>query len=1050
MNLRIVRTIVTLLVFTGVSSMAVKAQGNDWENPKVFGKNKLEPHAYFISHMSPASALRGVRDESAFVKSLNGEWQFHFSPRPSVRPMDFFETDFNTEDWDTIPVPSNWELQGYGIPIYINIRYPFGPPDPPFIPHDNNPVGSYRRTFTVPEAWGDRRVVIHFAGVESAFYIWVNGQQVGYSQDSRTQAEFDLTKYLKRGEENVLAVEVYRWSDGSYLEDQDFWRLSGIFRDVYLYSTDEVYLWDFWNRAELDETYRDASFLSDIEIRNAGDRRQSGSVKLEISGHGFSRELTGEFTAEPGASAAVSLRSEIENPLKWTAEDPNLYQLLLTLEDESGTVLEVTASRFGFRKVEIRDGQLKVNGRAIVVKGVNRHEHDPDTGHTVSRESMIQDIVLMKQNNMNSVRASHYPNVTDWYALCDEYGLFVVDEANIEAHGMGYAPSRTLGNNPEWKEAHLDRTIRMVERDKNFTSIIIWSLGNESGDGVNFEATSAWIHERDPYRPVQYEQAAQRPHTDIVAPMYASVEQIIHYAENNTDRPLILCEYAHAMGNSMGNLFKYWDAIDKYPQLQGGFIWDWVDQGLRTTTDEGQEYFAYGGNFGPPELPNDDNFCMNGLVDPDRNPHPSLSEVKKIYQSVKVEGADLNAGMVKVTNRYDFSTLAHLGIYWSVSEDGEVLQSGELPALSLVAGASQELKIPYETINPKPGAEYWLDLSFRLNHATSWAPNGYELAWEQLALPAAAPKESPLSNRSKSLTVEDSTYIFGVSGEDFKVEFAKKTGGINSFQFQGTELLRSGPAPNFWRAPTDNDDGNNMPKRLAIWKDAPDSWHVANWNSRRLENGDVEVVVEGTLARIRSRMTIRYQVSAEGSVAVNVGFSPGQADLPEMPRFGTKFTLPESFQVVSWYGRGPQETQWDRKRGARVDEFWGTVDEQFVNYSKPQENGNKTDVRWLCLSNDEGVGLIVAGHPTVNFSARNYMDSDLESVLYGHLLKKRDFVTLNVDFEQMGVGGDNSWGAMTHAEFRLEPKDYSYSYTLVPYASELGEVSEVARAARAK
>ena len=661
----------------GVSSLAVQfeVQGDrvpDWENPEVVGWGKESAHCTLMVFPDVDSALIGNCEESPFYISLNGRWKFHWVARPAERPVDFYRADYDDSGWNEMPVPSNWQMHGYGVPIYTNITYPFAK-DPPRVTGEpqadytayklRNPVGSYRKTFEVPASWRGRHVFLHFDGVESAFYVWVNGTKIGYGQGSRTPAEFNVTTHLREGR-NLLAVEVYRWSDGSYLEDQDFWRLSGIFRDVYLFSTPAVHLRDFFVRCDLDEHYRDGVLEVTAHVRNYSDKLvEAPAVEMQLLDTSTSSrrvcaqgrmEFTGE-TISAQDEAVFTYKTDIANPRKWTAEQPNLYTLLLTLKRANGDVLEVIPCRVGFRKVEVNGGQLRVNDIAVLLKGVNRHEHDPDTGHYVTVDSMVRDIRLMKQNNINAVRTSHYPNVSKWYDLCDEYGLYLVDEANIESHGMGYGRNETLGNKLEWKKAHMDRTISMVQRDKNHPSIIIWSLGNEAGDGINFQATSEWIHQRDSSRPVQYEQARTRPHTDIVCPMYSRIERIVKYASTDRDRPLILCEYAHAMGNSVGNLQDYWDAIEKYGHLQGGFIWDWVDQGLRKKDESGREFWAYGGDFG--DKPNDGNFCCNGLLQPDRKPNPSLFEVKKVYQYIEVQPVDLISGKVRIRNEYDFVSL---------------------------------------------------------------------------------------------------------------------------------------------------------------------------------------------------------------------------------------------------------------------------------------------------------------------------------------------------------------------------------------------------------
>jgi len=1006
----------------------------DWENPEIFGRNKAAPRTFFIPYASREAAVAGRTEGSPYVLSLNGKWKFHWSRRPSERPADFFTPDFDDSAWTSIPVPSNWQLQGFGVPIYVNIVYPWGAPDPPYIPHYNNPVGSYRTTFTIPKLWKNRRVLVRFGGVESAFYLWLNGAKVGYSQGSRTPAEFDLTPYLKEGT-NLMAVEVYRWSDGSYLEDQDFWRLSGIFRDVHLISMDEFHLWDFWARPVLSDSYQRAEMDFTATIHNAGPEARKGSLEVVL----LDRELqavverTVPVSAGPGSDVEAFVRENIPAPRFWSAETPYLYTLLLTLKDESGRTLETTRANFGVRSVEIAGGQLLLNGKPILLKGTNRHEHDPDTGHVVSTESMIRDILLMKQHNINAVRTSHYPNVPEWYDLCDRYGLYVVDEANIESHGMGYAPSRTLGNNPEWKEAHLDRTIRMVERDKNHPSVIIWSLGNEAGDGVNFEATSNWIHRRDPGRPVQYERAMTRPHTDIVAPMYHSVEQIIKYAETHTDRPLILCEYAHAMGNSVGNLFKYWDAIHKYPQLQGGFIWDWVDQGLRTKSENGREYFAYGGDFGPPEVPSDDNFCMNGLVDADRNPHPSLKEVKKIYASIVVEPLGLDGNgrrFYRITNQYDFLNLNFLRGIWSLQAKGKMLRQGVLPHLNVGPKESLVVAVPVDETALEPGLEHVLTLSFQLNEDRLWAPQGWETTFYQeiLQRPEAVAETEPPAGQ---LEVTETAYLVSLRGDGFQVEFDKKAGTMVSYTFRGTELIRTGPRPNFWRAPIDNDRGNRMPERLAMWKEAGKQWRVTRFSLE--ESGrDVVLTFDGSIASARSRFSTVYRVSADGRIRIDASLSPRKPELPDIPRLGMQLTLPGEFQSLRWFGRGPHESYEDRLQGARIGWFGGSVDEQFVDYPEPQENGNKTEVRWMTLVDADGIGLRIRGLPLFHFSVRNYRDEDLERYKHGYELPRRPFVTLNVDYRQMGVGGDNSWGARTHPEFRIPAGEYSWSFEISP------------------
>jgi len=791
-----------------------KGKVNDWENPEMIGQNKELPHCTLIPYADIEAAMKGTREASGFYKSLNGEWKFHWVQKPAERPKDFYKLEYDVRNWDEIPVPSNWQMHGYGRPIYLNVPYPFKK-NPPYIQHDYNPVGSYRTDFEIPDNWKERQVFIHFDGVESAFYLWINGKKVGYSQGSRTPAEFNITPYLDEGK-NILAAEVYRWSDGSYLECQDFWRLSGIFRDVYLYSTPGLHIRDFDVTCDLDKEYRDAMLHVTARVRNYSKKpflKPEVEVALmDSENKPVGQEVLTEGTTayiSPGAESIIKMKASVANPLKWSAEKPNLYTVFLILKNDDGKVIEVERTNFGFRKVELKDGQLLVNGVPIIVKGVNRHEHDPDTGHYVSLDSMVRDIKLMKQFNINTVRTCHYPDDPKWYDLCDRHGLYLIDEANIESHGIGYSPDETLANKPEWKTAHIDRIIRMVERDKNHPSVIIWSMGNEAGDGTTFEAASEWMHRRDPSRPVHYERAGRRPHTDIVCPMYSRIGSIVKYAQAKQDRPLIMCEYAHAMGNAVGNLQEYWDAIEKYKYLQGGSIWDWVDQGLRKKTDDGREYWAYGGDFG--DEPNDGNFCINGLVFPDRRVPPKLWEVKKVYQPVGIKAENTASGKVKIHNKNLFTNLKEFDAVWAMSEDGKVIQKGLLEPLDIAPGESTIVTLPLKRPALTPGTEYWLRVSFQLRKDTSWANKGHEIAWEQFKIDYDVPAKPVMEiNKIPGLELSDSGDLVIVKGKDFRVVFSRNQGGITQLVYRDKAIILSthdnikGPVLNAFRAPTDN------------------------------------------------------------------------------------------------------------------------------------------------------------------------------------------------------------------------------------------------------
>ncbi len=1026
---------------------------NDWENPAIFGINTEPPHCTLMPFPDVQMALNKRPNDSPFYKTLNGTWKFHWVPKPADRPVDFYKEDFDVSQWVDISVPGNMEMHGYGIPIYLNIPYPFKA-NPPYIPHDNNPVGSYRRNFTVPDNWKGRQVILHFGGVNSAFYVWINGQKVGYSQDSKTPAEFNITSYLRPGE-NVLAVEVYRWCDGSYLEDQDFWRLSGIEREVYLYSIPEVHIRDFFALGDLDETYTDGHFKLDVEIKRYSPKSlKDFMVEVDLMNveqkSVFTKPLTARVDLAKDLQAQVSFEQKVSQPLKWTAETPNLYTLLISLKNKKGERLEVVTAKVGFRKVELKGGQVLVNGVPIYLKGVNRHEHDPITGHVISEESMLKDIELMKKFNINSVRTCHYPNDPRWYELCDQYGLYVIDEANIESHGMGYDPDKTLGNKEEWKPAHLDRTKRMVERDKNHPCIIFWSLGNEAGDGICFEATSAWIHQRDKSRLVHYERAELRPHTDIYCPMYARIEHLVKYASQEQTRPLIMCEYAHAMGNSLGNLQDYWDVIEKYKHLQGAHVWDWVDQGLLKKTADGREYFAYGGDFGPPGTPSDGNFCCNGLIQPDRKPNPHIWELKKVYQYVKVKAVDLTIGKFEVINKHDFIDLGNYAGKWSITSDDQVIAVGELPVLKTPARSSEIIQLDLPKIQPTPGMEYFLKIDFHLKQARGLVPENHLVAWDQFELPISIAAEKVQLSKLPELKLKETGQKIEISNPTIRVDFDKKTGDMTSLNFNGKEYLLRGPRPDFWRAPTDNDFGNRMPIRCGIWRNAGNNRVLQKITTQKVSQQQIRVEVIYTIPAGNSKTIVRYDVFGSGDILVENQFTPGATDLPEIPRLGMTMTLPEDFDQITWSGRGPHESYWDRKTGAAVGIYSGAVIDQYYPYIRPQENGNKTDVRWVALTGKDGWGLLAVGMPLLEVSAHHFAIEDFDegdAKRNRHTVDviRKPLVTLNLNYKQTGVGGDNSWGARPHAEYTLSPKEYSYRFRIRPFSTKTEDAKKLSK-----
>ena len=1073
MNLTRFAPAALMLTALTTSNALSAADLKNWENPQLTGVNNLAPHATMVICPDAKTALKigpasnAERVKSPFYRSLNGDWKYHYASNHLARVADFWRPDFDDAGWGTIPVPGNVEIYGHGIPIYVNIRYPWTwhgvKPNPPVVPEDdpNNTVNAYRRTFTVPKDWDDRRVLITFDGVNSFFNLWVNGQKVGLGKDARTPVEFDITKFLKPGK-NLLAVENFRWCDGSYLEDQDFWRLSGIFRDVYLWSPGQLHIRDFEVKTDLDAAYRDAKLQLKVAGQNTGSADAVAQVEASL------RDAMGKEVCAPRIELKVPAAGEAEaqvivdvaNPLKWTAETPNLYTLLLTLKNSDGKVLEVIPTKVGFRQVTIKDGNLLVNGRRVLIKGVDRHEHDPDLGQVMTRERMIQDITVMKQNNINTVRTSHYPNVPAWYDLCDQYGLYLIDEANIESHGMGYGPE-TLAKNPGFAAAHLNRTVRMVERDKNHPSIIIWSLGNEAGFGPNFEATSDWIHQRDSSRPVHYEQAGERPYTDIVCPMYPAPARLEKYSSQPETRPFIMCEYAHAMGNSSGNMWDYWNLIYTRPYLQGGSIWDWVDQGLRQPVNRPDQdrfhpvkrgekfFFAYGGDFGPKDVPSDNNFCCNGLVTPDREAHPGLLEVKHVYQYIHCRPADLAARTIEVKNWYDFTNLKDIArIEWRLTGDGKLLQSGKMAAPDLAPYATTTLAVPVKPFTPAPGVEYFLELSFRLKHDTLWAKAGHELAWDQFKLPDAAPSATVSVADLPDLKLTQGGGKAVISGKDFVATFDAQNGALASLKFNGAELIESPLRPDFWRAPTDNERGRHneqIPSEgdgsqdarsrfqpQGIWRKAHEGAVLEQFSAQALTDHEVVVTVRHSLPVVKATWTTTYTVLGDGEIQVAAQFDPADPKLPYLPRLGMQMMLPAGFERIAWFGPGPQETYCDRN-DAKVDRYSGPMTGQFYEgYVKPGDSGNKVDVRWAALTNKKGVGLLVIGEPQLSVNALPYTTDDLQNATHPYQLPDHDFTVLNLDWKSQGLGGDTSWGAWPHEPYLIPCAAQGYRFRLRP------------------
>jgi beta-galactosidase len=1066
----------SLAALTTAQSPDPGASPPDWQNPQLVGINRLAPHATMsifpdIASAKKAEAIATVEDRSRspWFRSLNGSWKFLWSPSIEVRPMDFFKTDFDDSSWKMIPVPSNMEMEGYGVPIYMNSTYPWLKPGerprPPFIPDWNSHVGSYRTAFELPQDWDGRRIYIGFDGVNSFFYLWVNGKKVGMSKDSRTLAEFDITDFVRPGK-NQLAVQVFRWNDGSWLEDQDFWRLSGIFRDVYLWSTDQLHIRDFQVTTAVDERYSSSALLIDLSIQNMtahGQDATLGAELLDSQGNPVASISTPWFL--PAAQETKrTLSTTIDGPQLWSAESPYLYRLLLTLTGSDGKIVEVIPVNVGFRKIQLWDGgDLLVNGRRIFLKGTNRHEHHPERGHYVTPEDMVADIKLMKQNNINAVRTCHYPNTPAWYDLCDRYGIYVVDEANNECHGA----QRQITWSPDFQPAFMDRTVRMVERDKNHPSIIFWSVGNENGWGPNLQATSMWMHERDSSQFVISCEAGERPNTDVVCPMYSNPSTLERYSSRTPApyRPFILIEYTHAMGNSNGDVWSYWNLIYNKPHLQGGFVWDWVDQAFKQPVREdrngrfmkvqpGEKWFwAYGGDFGPEGTPSDDNFCCNGLVSGDRTPHPGLAEMKRVYQNIQVKAVDLAKGQVEIKNGYFFINLKDLvkGT-WDVRVDDKVVQNGSLDDLDIPLEQTKEVTLPIQPVAVEPGAECFLDLSFVLRDDQPWAPAGFEVAWEQFKLPVETPALTADVAQMPPIKLTDQADVIRADDKDFSVVFDRTSGFLTSMKYKSTELVAQPLAPYFWRAPTDNDRGNHMDRRCAMWRTAMEGWKVVGIDAKQVSAQEVQVDVTGRIEAVEGDYTLQYRVYGDGSVVVDMTGQANASGLGELPRFGMMMVLPKGFENLEWFGPGPQETYWDR-RDAKINLYKGVVSEQYFDYSQPQESGNKADARWIALTDDSGFGLVAQGMPLLIANALHYSPEDITSddrngPAHIYQVKPREEIYLNLDLHQMGVGGDNSWGARTHPEFVMPANQkYEYRFCLRPYDPSMGDIRQVARRA---
>ena len=1017
-------------------SLSVGAQTfTEWQDAEVNAVNRAPMHTDYFAYETPELAAQGERESSANYMSLNGQWKFNWVRHADARPTDFWKPGYNDRAWDTMPVPGIWEMNGYGDPQYVNIGYPWREQwtnNPPQVPTEENHVGSYRRTITVPASWKGKDIIAHFGSVTSNIYLWVNGKYVGYSEDSKLEAEFDLTRYLRPGEENLIAFQVFRWCDGTYLEDQDFFRFSGVARDCYLYAREKRRIEDIRVTPDLDADYRNGTLAVDVKLKG------KAIVTLRLK-DAQGKEVSSVTTR--GETATLS----VENPHKWTAETPYLYTLYAQIGELAPA--EVIPVKVGFRKIELKDAQILVNGQPVLFKGANRHEMDPDGGYAVSRQRMLQDVLTMKQLNINAVRTCHYPDDPYWYALCDEYGLYMVAEANIESHGMGY-DDETLAKRDDFRKAHLERNQRNVQRNFNHPSIIFWSLGNEAGYGPNFEAAYDWIKAEDPSRAVQFEQAGYDGKTDIFCPMYHRYWDCEAYCKDDSKtKPLIQCEYAHAMGNSMGGFKEYWDLVRKYPKYQGGFIWDFVDQGIHKTGTNGRLIYAYGGDFNKFDA-SDINFCNNGLISPDRVPNPHAYEVQYFYQNIWTTPVDLKQGQIKVYNENFFRDLSGYYLEWQVLKNGRVMRSGRVEDLKVAPQQSATLTLPVGRYCQH--AEWLLNVSYKLKANEGLLTAGHTVARDQLVLNPYKPSTQAFANQAGSneqiveptIRDNDTRYLI-VTGEDFRIEFNKENGLLCFYEAGGLSYLKEGSVlkPNFWRAPTDNDFGANLQNLYRAWLNPELKLTSLD---QRTENGLAIVEARYDIPAVKGQLALTYVINNRGAIQVTQQLKADKnAKVSDLFRFGMQFQMPRSFETLEYYGRGPVENYADRNHNTFLGRYRQSVDSQFYPYVRPQETGNKTDLRWWRVLDIGGNGLEIRAEVPFSASALHYTIESLDEGTrkiqrHSNEIEQADLTNVLIDKVQMGLGCIDSWGALPLKQYRLPYQDYSFTFTLTPVQHCLG------------
>lgn len=1022
----------------------------EWQDPQIVEVNRLRPRAsFFALRQDPKQFVSLPWDFSNFLL-LNGEWRFHYCQSPKDRPLDFFEPEFDVSDWDLLDVPANWQLHGYGVPNYRNHRVDFDrETGPPLVPTEVNPVGSYKRGFQLPADWAGDRVFIYFGAVKSAYYVWVNGRIVGYAQDSKCPSEFEITDYLAPGN-NQIAIQVYRWCDGTFLEVQDMWRMSGITRDVYIYSTPKTRIQDFHAESTLDANYQHGELALRVSMDFPSQSApREYTLKYSVFDEQQNQVLTGQARCQGSStgSSVTAFTGSIPNVKPWSAESPNLYQLKLSLCDDKGGIQQVIWQRLGFRVSELKRGNVLINGKAVLFKGVNRHEHDPISGHVISRESMRGDMALLKQYNINAVRTAHYPNDPYWYELADEFGIYLVDEANIESHGIGaanqdidYDPALHMVNMPEWRGAYINRIQNVYERDKNHASVVIWSIGNESGDGPNIEAMYDWLKQRTGV-PVMSEQAQLRRHTDMYSQMYASIDTLKHYAELGESRPAILCEYEHAMGNSMGNLHDYWQTIESYPLLQGGFIWDWVDQTFSLKNEQGDEYWGYGGDLETPDMYHDGNFSANGVLAADRSPNPHAHEVKAVYQNYACQWADDTHTKVIIINKCFFSDMTDIEVCWHVLANGNEVASGSLKNVNV---APQDTECVYfdAELAFTSNVEYLVTFSFVQTQASAGLSAGHVLARTQLPLFGSASSAlgfyAPLEKHSEpriSLTQDDDLVV--IRANDTTITFDKNNGLLQQYQVAQHEVLVDALRPEFWRAPTDNDFGEGFAEKTRAWRYAARHTTLTRFEVISCSESEVKIASEHYLNDVESRYLVTYTLDAAANLHLDIWFYAAPHKFhSQLPRIGSLLQLHEQFDDVSWYGRGPHENYVDRHQSALIGRYQSRVEDLYFPYVRPQENGYRTDVRQVSFVNQAGFGMRFSGQPLVCFGAQKFDVHDYDqyekSGKHPHDLPKKDRIFVNLDYRQRGVGGTDSWGSSPLFSYCLPWRDYRYQMVISP------------------